>query len=308
MTDLTVVHRTVLPAVPPYDFALSARAIEGFAPTAGDVVVAERRVRRALLIHPPDTPVLVDVGPAPGGVDLAVLAGSGAVPPLPSVETAVSRWLGLGDDLSAFHARADADPAMAPLLAVARGLHQVRFPSLAEAAVYFGMTQRSTTWYARSRKQRLAAALGASVVADGVSYPAFPSLATVGGLSVAEMVEFAGNPQRAARVLEIVRGVAELDEEWLRTAPYDDARAALMAVKGIGPFTAHGLLFRALGRPDDVPLEMVQFRQAASSVYGDPPPSPAELRERYGDQIGWWAYTARTALSWLPEPAPAATG
>jgi DNA-3-methyladenine glycosylase II len=130
----------------------------------------------------------------------------------------------------------------------------------------------------------------------------------VAGLSIPEMVEFAGNQQRAQRVLAIVQGVAALDEEWLRTAPYDDARAALLAVKGIGPFTAHGLLFRALGRPDDVPLEMLQFRSAAEAIYGDPAPSPAELRERYGDQVGWWAYVARTAVGWLPEPAPAATG
>jgi DNA-3-methyladenine glycosylase II len=251
--------------------------------------------------------VLVDVGPAPGGVDLIVSASAPLSSPS-AVETDVARWLGLSDDLSGFHARAAADPPMAPLLEVARGLHQVRFPSLAEAAVYFALTQRSTTWYARARKRRLAAAVGAAAVADGVSYPAFPSLATVAAMSVEEMVEFAGNPQRAQRVLDVARGVATLDDEWLRTAPYAEARRALLAVDGIGPFTAHGLLMRALGRPDDVPLEMLQFTQAAVAVYGEHPPSPAELRERYGDQIGWWAYVTRTALGWLPAPAPAATG
>ena len=314
MTELTVVHRTVLPAVAPYDFALSARALQGFGPTVSDVTVDGDRVRRALL-RPPDAAVLVDVGPAPGGVDLIVSSSTAlSSASVAAVEADVARWLGLADDLSGFHARAAADPPMAPVLEVARGLHQVRFPSLSEAAVYFALTQRSTTWYARARKGRLAAAVGVAVVADGVTYTAFPSLATVAAMSVDEMIEFAGNRQRAERVLGVARGVAALDESWLRTAPYDEARRALLAINGVGPFTAHGLLIRALGRPDEVPLEMAQFTQTAAAIYGEPPPSPAELRERYGDQIGWWAYVTRTALAWLPEPAsapvpaPAATG
>jgi DNA-3-methyladenine glycosylase II len=272
------------------------------------VTVDGDRVRRALL-RPPDVAVLVDVGPAPGGVDLIVSSSTAlSSPSVAAVEADVARWLGLSDDLSGFHARAAMDPPMAPVLEVARGLHQVRFPSLSEATVYFALTQRSTTWFARARKRRLAAAVGVAVVADGVTYPAFPSLATVAAMSVEEMIEFAGNRQRAERVLDVARGVAALDESWLRTAPYDEARRALLAISGVGPFTAHGLLIRALGRPDDVPLEMAQFTRAAAAVYGEPPPSPAELRERYGDQIGWWAYVTRTALAWLPEPAPAVTG
>jgi hypothetical protein len=54
---------------------------------------------------------------------------------------------------------------------------------------------------------------------------------------------------------------------------------------------------------------MAQFTQAAVAVYGDPPPTPAELRERYGPWIGWWAYYARTTERWLKseEVAPAQT-
>jgi DNA-3-methyladenine glycosylase II len=47
----TVVHRAVLEAAPPYDFALSVRALEGFAPMAGEHRVADGCVRRAFA-HP----------------------------------------------------------------------------------------------------------------------------------------------------------------------------------------------------------------------------------------------------------------
>ena len=73
----------------------------------------------------------------------------------------------------------------------------------------------------------------------------------------------------------------------------------------MGSFTADALLLRGLGRPDEVPLEMRPFRLAAEQLYGAPPPTPEELRARYGRHIGWWSYVTRTALPWAEEPVPA---
>ncbi|MEV4623761.1 hypothetical protein AB0J74_34265 [Asanoa sp. NPDC049573] len=308
----TVVHRAVLPAAPPYEFALSVRALEGFAPMAGEHQVTGGPVRRAFA-HPDPAKaaagaaVVAQVGAAPGGVQLSVLASAPlSAPETVAVEQTVANWLGLADDLRGFHAIAAADPAMAPLLRVARGLHQVRFPSLAEATVYFTLTQRSTQWFAGARRRRMAAELGPSLVVDGVVFHAFPSLEMVAGLDDETLLGYAGNAQRATRIREVAAGVAGLGETWLRVAPYCDARTALLAVPGVGPFTANALLLRALGRPDEVPLEMRQFRLAAEQVYGTPPPTPDELRARYGPHIGWWSYVARTASGWLAEPRPQA--
>ncbi|MEV0716836.1 hypothetical protein [Asanoa sp. NPDC050611] len=301
----TVVHRAVLGAAPPYDFGCTVRALEGFVPLAGDHRVADGVVRRAFA-HPDPAraaagaAVVASVTADPsGGARLAVFASAPLSPAeAAAVERSASDWLGLGDDLRGFHAAADADPGMAAVMRVARGLHQVRFPSLAEATVHFTLTQRSTQWFAGARRRRMAADLGPSLVVDDVVYRAFPSLAVVAALDEATLRGYAGHAQRAARVREVAAGVGALGEQWLRTAPYGDARAALLAVPGIGPFTADALLLRALGRPDEVPLEMRPFRLAAEQVYGTPAPGPEELRARYGRHIGWWAYTVRTALPW----------
>ncbi|MDG4820384.1 hypothetical protein O7635_00775 [Asanoa sp. WMMD1127] len=307
----SVVHRAVLPAAPVYEFALSVRALEGFTPMAGDHRIADGWVRRAFA-HPDaaraaaGAAVVAEVGAdASGGVRLAVHAASALTPDeATAVERAVADWLGLRDDLTGFHAVAEADPAMAPLLRVARGLHQVRFPSLAEATVYFTLTHRSTEWFAGARRRRMAADLGPSMVVDDVVYRAFPALDVVAGLSDDRLLAYTGNAQRAARVREVAAGVAGLGETWLRAAPHANARAALLALPGVGPFTADALLLRGLGRPDEVPLEMRPFRLAAEQVYGAPPPTPDELRARYGRHIGWWAYVTRTALPWCETPTP----
>src|SRR5690348_8211158 len=99
-------HRTVLAATPPYSLSQSLRALSGFAPCAGDQLVAGGRVRKALPRPGPDPAgaVVVDVGPPPDGacgITLSVYAGSPLDPAgATAVELAVRRWLGLDDDLA----------------------------------------------------------------------------------------------------------------------------------------------------------------------------------------------------------------
>jgi DNA-3-methyladenine glycosylase II len=315
MADFQITHRTVLGAAQPYSFGCSLRALTGFAPCTGDHLVVDGRIRKAFLrprppdpAGSPDEAVVVEVAEtpegAPAGVALMVFAASPLDPAeTAGVELAVRRWLSLDDDLTGFLAVADADPAMSPMLAVARGLHQVRFGGLAEGAVYFTLTQRSTQWFAAARKRRIAAERGPRAMVEGVSYVAFPSLTTIGALTGDELLGYAGNRQRADRVRAVVTGLSQLDEDWLRSAPYEEVRQALLAVPGIGRFTAHAILLRVLGRPDDTPLEMAQFTNAAQALYGEPPPPPAEIRARYSPWVGWWAYLGRTAVGWVDQPA-----
>ncbi len=300
------VHTVALPATPPFSLGAALRALAAFSPCAGDQVIAGDRVRKAFAL-PGGEAAVAEVAPRVDGAP-GVLLTVHAARPLSEEETrrmelAVRRWLGLDDDLAPFLAIARRDPAMRPILAATQGLHQVRFATLPEGTVYFTLTQRSTQWYAAARKRRIAAELGPRLTVDGVDHVAFPGFDTLRGV---DFDRFAGNAARGQRVAEVVAGVAGLDEEWLRGAPYPEARTALLGVRGVGTFTAHALLLRVLGRPDDTPLEMAQFTGVAEAVYGSPPPSPAELREWYGPYVGWWAYLCRTGLGWLARDGLAA--
>lgn len=313
MNEVRMRHRTILPATPPFSFELSRRALAGFTPCSADHELVDGRVRRAFTVPAAsgaERAVVVEVAEArapASGVALTVFAaGPLDAAQVRAVERAVVQWLSLDDDMRGFLAVAATDPPMAALLRVAQGLHHVRFSSLAEGAVYFTLTQRSTQWFATARKRRIAAERGSTVILDGSAFTAFPTLATLSRLTDAEMLGYAGNRHRAERLRSVIAGVAALDETWLRTAPYDEARQALLSVPGVGAFTAHAILLRALGRPDDAPVEMAQFTLAAQALYGDPPPRPAEIRARYTPWVGWWAYLVRTAVEWLPAQEVAA--
>ncbi|MCA9678966.1 MAG: hypothetical protein KC464_28305, partial [Myxococcales bacterium] len=85
-----------------------------------------------------------------------------------------------------------------------------------------------------------------------------------------------------------VRGVAAIDEALLRTGPYGAARDALLAVPGLGPFSAGAILLRGLGRMDELP-GMRWFEREARRVYGDGFDADA-IRARYGRDLGYWSY------------------
>ena len=75
----------------------------------------------------------------------------------------------------------------------------------------------------------------------------------------------------AARLVD-----GRLDLERLRTLDDDAARAELTQVKGVGRFTADGVLMLALRRPDVWPAADLALRRAVERVWAlDAPPSVA---------------------------------
>jgi DNA-3-methyladenine glycosylase II len=78
--------------------------------------------------------------------------------------------------------------------------------------------------------------------------------------------------QKSAYVQDLARHVADgrLDFARLPDLPDDDAIAALVAVKGIGVWTAEIYLLFALGRPDVWPAEDLALRIAVQDLHGHP--------------------------------------
>lgn len=310
MAGIEVRHDGLLSAAAPYEWDASLRALSGFAPSTRDHTVSGRSVRKALVIPGCDEAAVVEVAPRPDdqpGVALRVYARRPlSAAEAAGLERATQRWLGLDDDLAPFLARAADDPVMAPVLAEVRGLHQVRFASLAEGATFFVLTHRASQRSAAARKRRLAGAYGPRLTVDGVEHVAFPSLARLAEVPPGELAPYTANPRQTETLRTVVSALAELDEEWLRSAPYDEVRAALLTIRGVGPFTAGAILLRVLGRPDSLPLEMAQFADIVAALYGAGTPVEA-VRQRYGRHIGWWGYFAKTALAWRGLPTTHST-
>jgi 3-methyladenine DNA glycosylase/8-oxoguanine DNA glycosylase len=289
------VYQRTLPAARPFSFELSLRAMAGYSPTAGERHAGT--VRRAFTLAD-GTPVVAEVGPADAGARLvghrvADQAGGD------ELATAVSRWLSLDDDQSAFLAAARSDPAMAPVLAETEGLHQVRFPGLAEGACYFVLAQRTSQRTAETRTRRLAAQFGPPPIdLDGCRYQAFPTLERLAGLGAASLRPFTANQRQAEYLAAVTDRLAGWPPDWGHRVPTEELLAELRAVRGVGEFTARAIALRVLGRLDVAPETLPAFTKAIAELYG-PGVSMADFQARYGPQIGLWGYHVRTGLAWL---------
>jgi DNA-3-methyladenine glycosylase II len=87
-----------------------------------------------------------------------------------------------------------------------------------------------------------------------------------------------------------------LDLERLRTLDDDPARTDLMQVKGVGRFTADGVLLLALRRPDVWPAADLALRRAVERVWGLTAPASVEEVDALGERFRPWRTLAAVYL------------
>jgi DNA-3-methyladenine glycosylase II len=256
---------------PPFSFARTLDFLRSFPPCQGDFVLGADSLAGALAL-------------GDRAVSFTVRADLSLETDAPEVAVAVADLLGARDDLAPFYAAAAGDRAFAPLVARLHGLHHVRFRSLEEITVYSVLMQRTPVALAARLKRRFLDAFGLRAGALRV----MPSFARLRALDAGAIADAIGHRRKAASIVEVVRGVATIDPDLLRHGRYCDARDALLAIRGIGPFSAGAILLRGLGRMDDLP-GMRWFADEARAVYGAAFDERA-VRARYGRHLGYWAF------------------
>ncbi|MFO0744859.1 MAG: hypothetical protein U1F43_04175 [Myxococcota bacterium] len=280
-----------------FDFARTLAFLRGFPPCRGDFVIGPDHLSGAFAVaahEGEDRAVAYTVRAAAGG--LAVEADDARVVPM------LAAFLGSDDEMDAFYAASEGDiPAYRRIVAALRGLHHVRFPTLAEVTVHAVLAQRTPIAVAGAQKRKVAQALGPRARLGGRELVAFPTLERAAELEPADWSAIVGHAGKSERLTTVVRGVAALGERWLRAAPYPAADQALRAIAGVGPFSAGMILLRGLGRTDDVPLETAGIADVARAVYG-PGWDPAATRRRYGTDLGLWSYYLKAGAGHAAPP------
>ena len=95
----------------------------------------------------------------------------------------------------------------------------------------------------------------------------------------------------AARLVD-----GRLDLERLRALDDDAARAELIQVKGVGRFTAEGVLMLALRRPDVWPAADLALRRAVERVWTLATPASVEEIDALGERFRPWRTLAAAYL------------
>ena len=93
-----------------------------------------------------------------------------------------------------------------------------------------------------------------------------------------------------------------LDLDRLRILDDDAARDALTEVKGVGRFTADGVLMLSLRRTDVWPAADLAFRHAVERVWGLDPPASVQQVDALGERFHPWRTLAAAYLYSSVEP------
>jgi 3-methyladenine DNA glycosylase/8-oxoguanine DNA glycosylase len=194
---------------------------------------------------------------ARGGV--RVRPGGGA-----AVQAEVLRLLGAPFDLVGFAAFAEtSDPVLGRLVRELLGLRPSLAPDPFEALVGSITAQQVSLRAAFAIRARLVERFGER---HDLAW-AFPARERIASASPEELRALGYSTRKADYVVALARSDLELDA--LAALPDDEVKRELIALPGLGEWTADWFLARHLGRPDAWPAGDLALRKAVAALYLD---------------------------------------
>ncbi len=232
-----------LRATPPFRLDLTVWALRRRARNAVDRWDGTTYRRRLFVGGAPIEVAIAQVGPPAAG--RLTVAATPAVHARSPVDAIIRRLLGLDVDLSAWYRLAAADARLHRLAERFRGMKPPRFPSVFEALVNAFACQQLSLEVGLELLNRLAARCR-----HGPSSSPFPRPRDVAGLRLSSLRALGFSTQKARAILQLARAVDRraLDLEALDAVGDADASVRLLALRGVGRWTAEYVLLRGLGR------------------------------------------------------------
>ena len=182
---------------------------------------------------------------------------------------AVCRFLCIHDDLSSAYAKMEADPVLRPIGRALRGMMPWTAFRPLEGLFDAIMFQQISLKAAFSIIRRFVMGLGQRVEVGGRVLYAFPRVQDILAAGPERLRALGLSRNKAAYVLNLARAVIEgFDPAGLAGEPLERALEELMALKGVGRWTAELFLATGLKRWEVVPADDLGIRRAFARFYG----------------------------------------
>lgn len=207
----------------------------------------------------------------------------------PLVVSACRRLLGLDADPAAVDAALSADPLLAPLVAARPGRRVPVHVDPAELAVRAVLGQQVTLAAARGLAGRLVELCGEPVDAGRPGSPLTTAFPSPDAIAEADLDRLGMPGARRATLRALARALAGGDIVLDPDGDHDEVEHRLLALPGIGPWTASYVRMRALGDPDVFLAGDAGVRNAlaALGVSGPPPDERWRPWRSYAVQHLW---------------------
>ena len=209
------------------------------------------------------------------------------------VKNYIEHWFDLTADLKGFYEAVQTDPILYQLCQKYQGLRMVGMPDLFESLVWSVIGQQINLNFAYALKQRLVHNFGKSVSFEGDTFYALPTPQILAALNIEDFQPFQFSRGKAQYIINIAKAFSEgiLSQEQLSTLTFDEIRQQLVAIKGVGNWTANYSMMKSLRSYDAFPVEDVGLHNAVKSQYGlAAKPTIAELHRMATLWPGWRGY------------------
>ena len=219
----------------------------------------------------------------------------------------VRRAFDLDVDLAPIAALLGRDAHLAALIAKRPGVRVAGSVDGFEQSVRAILGQQISVTAARNLGGRLAARWGTPLpdVADDSEAPlrvVFPTPAMLADADVASL----GMPGKRGQAVAMLGASVAADPLLLeRAATLDESIAKLLALRGLGPWTAHYIAMRVLREPDALPASDIGLLRALTDAQGQRP-TAQQLTARAEAWRPWRAYAAQHLWATDAIPPPAA--
>ena len=189
------------------------------------------------------------------------------------------RLLGLHRDPAPFERKMEASPKLTPLIEGRRGLRIPQVPDPFDALAWVIVGQQITLSFAFTLRERLVRRTG-TPAGNGLYTP--PSAEAVANLEIEDLVPEQFSRRKAEYLIGAARlitaGGLALDR--LGTSSAVRMESELLAVRGLGPWSAHYLMMRCFGFEDCLPVGDAGLVRGLERFFDLPArPGPEETRE-----------------------------
>ncbi len=254
---------------------------------AGKLVLFAVRESEAGGSKPARLKVRILAGPADGATRRGILAQA-------------ARQFATDLDLAPLNRLAGSDPVLARLTAHFHGMRIPQSGGIFETLISAILEQQVNLTFAHKVKSALIATYGRQLDYKGRRYNAFPEPAALASSTPAELRQIQISGPKARYMIGISRAVLDgaLDLEALQAADPATAYERLLALKGVGAWTAQYVGLRALGHLDCLPAADVGLQNMVEMFYGmRQRPGPAAIEKLARKWRGWRSYA--TFYLWL---------
>ncbi|SDM35415.1 DNA-3-methyladenine glycosylase II [Catalinimonas alkaloidigena] len=200
--------------------------------------------------------VVFSVEEAAEQLEIRLLHGSATPRRREQLATYVRDWLDLERDLAPFYQLLSQHPTLAYMPEAFGGLRLIGIADLFETLCWCIIGQQINLTFAYTLKRRLVEAFGTSVTLAGERHYVFPTPGTLAEVPPDTLRAMQFSRQKTDYVLNLAALFRDgaLSRDQLLTLPTTEARRqALLAVKGIGVWTANYALMKNLKALDCIP-------------------------------------------------------